>query len=175
MELSSPSFRNPITTFLVDPGSDLNLIKTQALLPESTFNPQQSVLLAGITDHPVRTIGTIEIPVLDSTAEFHVVRNNFPITSDGILGRPYLRQEQSELSFRHNTMVTKSRPVTPVRFIDEESTEAKRALRHEIKPFKRILKVQARTQRVVPVDVVNPDVTDGYLPKIDTPKGLFMG
>ena len=175
MKISSPTFRNSSANFLVDPGSDLNLIKTQALLPELTFNPKHSVLLAGITEHPVKTISTIEIPIFDSQVEFHVIKNDFPVTSDGIIGRPYLRQEQAQLSFRHNTMVTKSKPITPIYFIDEESKEAKRNLQSEIKPFSRILKIQARTRQPVLVDVANPELTDDYLPRIDTPKGLFMG
>ena len=106
---------------------------------------------------------------------FFYAQNDFPVTSDGSIGRPYLRQEQAQLSFRHNTMVTKSKPITPIYFIDEESKEAKRNLRSEIKPFSRILKIQARTRQSVPVDVANPELTDGYLPRINILKGLFIG
>ena len=119
----------------MDPGSDLNLIQTEALIPELEFDPKNSVLLAGITNHPVRTIGTLKIPILDIPVEFHVVRNNLPVSSNGILGRPYLRKEQAQLSFRHNTLVTISTPITPIPFIDEVSRRAKEALKYEIKHF----------------------------------------
>ena len=82
----------------MDPCSDLNLIKTEALLPELEFDPKNSVLLAGITNHPARTIGTLKIPILDIPVEFHVVKNNFPVSSNGILARPYQSLNQSHQS-----------------------------------------------------------------------------
>ena len=175
MKILNSNFRNTNANFLVDPGTDLNLIKTGTLLPETKYNPNNTVLLAGITDHPVRTIGTLEISILDVPVEFHLVKNTFPVSSDGILGRPYLRKEQAQLSFRHNTLVTISKPITPVPFVDEQSRRAKEALKSEIKPFSRILKIQARTRQAVPIDVINSEVTEGYLLRINTSPGLYMG
>ena len=143
VKLYSTKFRNHSAEFLVDPGTDMNLIKTEALLPELELDPKNSVLLAGITNDPVRTIGTLKVPILDTPVEFHVMKNNFPVSSNGILGRLYLRKEQAQLSFRHNTLVTISKPITPILFIDEESRRAKEALKSEIKPFSRLLKIQA--------------------------------
>ena len=56
---------------------------------------------------------------------FHVKEPDFPINTDGILGRECLRREKVEISFWHNTMVTHSNPTKPVPFIDEESEIAK--------------------------------------------------
>ena len=103
------------------------------------------------------------------------MKNNFPVSSNGILGRPYLKKEQAQLSFRNNTLVTISKPITPIPFIDEESRRAKEALKSEIKPFSRILEIQARTRQPIPVDIVNTKLSEGYLPKIETPKGIFIG
>ena len=51
----------------------------------------------------------------------HVVHSDFPISSDGIPGREYLRQENVEISFWHNTIVTHPNPTKPIQFIDNES------------------------------------------------------
>ena len=176
MKILNSNFRNTNASFLVDPGSDLNLIKTGTLLPEVKYIPKNTVLLAGITDHPIRTVGTPEISIFDVPVEFdlQLVKNTFRVSSDGILGRPYLRKEQTQLSFRHNTLLTISNPITPVPFIDKESRRAKEALKSEIKPFSRILKIQARTQQAVPIDVIYSEVTEGYYPRINTPPGLYM-
>ena len=124
--MSAPEFRNSIASFLVDLGSDVNLIKLSALRQELILDPKRSIQFTGITNYPVITIGTINLSILNTLVEFHVVENSIPISSDGILGRPYLRQEQAQISFRHNVLVTASNPITPIPFIDRESQEARK-------------------------------------------------
>ena len=173
--MSAPEFRNSKASFLVDPGSDVNLIKLSALRQELILDPKRSIPITGITNHPVITIGTINLSILNTLVEFHVVENSIPISPDGILGRPYLRQEQAQISFRHNALVTASNPITPIPFIDRESQEARKSLKTEIKPFSRILKIKARTRQPIAISVTNPEVAEGYLPKLDTPEGLYLG
>ena len=93
----------------------------------------------GITEESVHALGTALIQLLDDSVEFHVVPNDFPISVDGIIGRAYLRQEQALLSFRHNSLVIISRPITPIPFVDKESQVARGKFQREIKPFSRIL------------------------------------
>ena len=78
-------------------------------------------------------------------------------------------------SFRYNTLVTVSNPITPIPFVDAESQEASKALKSEIKPFARILKIKARTRQPIAIDVSNSEIHQGYLPRIDTPEGLYIG
>lgn len=62
--------------------------------------------------------------------EFHVVKSTVPLQNIlGILGQEYLRQEQAEISFPHNTLVTQSDPIRPFRFVDENSLQ--RSLKRE--------------------------------------------
>ena len=37
------------------------------------------------------------------------------------------------------------------------------------------MKIQARTRQPIPVDIVNSELSEGYLPRIDTANGLFIG
>ena len=92
-----------------------------------------------MSNHPVITIDTINLSILNTIVEFYAVRNSIPISTDGILGRPYLRQEQAQNSFRHNALVTASNSITSIPFIDRESQEAKESLKPEIKPLSKIL------------------------------------
>ena len=121
------------------------------------------------------TIGTVQITIFNVSVEFHVVENTLPISPDGILERPYLRQEQVQISVRHNTLVTVSNPITPIPFVDAEFREPNKGLKSEIKPFARILKIKARTRQPIAVDVINSEVGEGYLPKLNTPEGLYVG
>ena len=59
--------------------------------------------------------------------------------------------------------------------MDAESREANKGLKSEIKPFARILKIKARTRQPIAVDVINSEVGEGYLPKLNTPEGLYVG
>ncbi|XP_043464123.1 uncharacterized protein LOC122499714 [Leptopilina heterotoma] len=173
--LQAPEFKHDKVQFLVDPGSDSNLVKLCVLNPELTLVKDKCIEISGITNHVVTTLGTVSLTISSNPVEFHVVRDSFPISTHGILGRPYLRKEQAQISFRHNTLVTVSNPVTPIPFIDKESLEARKALRSEIKPFTRILRIQSRTRTPVAIDVITSDLKQGYLPRIETPTGLYLG
>ena len=175
VELEAPEFRNPRASFLVDPGSDINLIKLRALQKEIIIEKLNRISITGITNELVKTIGTVQVTIFNTPVEFNVIENTLPVSPDGILGRPYLRQEQAQISFRHNTLVTVSNPITPIPYVDAESREANKALRSEIKPFARILRIRARTRQPISIDVSNSEVSEGYLPRLDTPRGLYIG
>ena len=139
------------------------------------IEPLNSILITGITNDPVKTTGTVKIMIFKSPVEFHVVGNKLPTSPDGILGRPYLRQEHAQISLRHNTLVTVSNLITTIPFVDAESQEANKALKSEIKPFARILKIKARTRQPIAIDVSNSEIYQGYLPRIDTPEEFYIG
>ena len=99
---------------------------------------------------------------------FHVTEPDFSINTDGILGREYLRQEKVEISFWHNTIVTHSNPTKPVPFIDEDMEGYKGTSLG-------LIQVKARTKRVIPVEVTNIELKEGYLPLIKTTEGVLVG
>ena len=80
-----------------------------------------------------------------------------------------------QISFKHNTLVTVSNPITPIPFVDAESQKANKALKSEIKPFARILKIKARTRHPIAIDVSNSEIHQGYLPRTKIPEGLYIG
>ena len=133
------------------------------------------ISITGITNELLKTIGKVQVTIFNTPVEFHVIKNTLPVSPDGILGRPYLRQEQAQISFRHNTLFTASNPITPIPFVDAKSREANKALRSEIKPFARILRIKARTRQPISIDVSNSEVSEGYFPRLDTPRGLYIG
>lgn len=108
---------------MIDTGADKNVIKLNALHEDVTVDVRDSVEMRGITDERMETLGTTIVAILDQPVLFHVVRPNFPIHSDGILGKAYLRQEKAEISFAHNTIVTQSQPIRPIHFIGETPPE----------------------------------------------------
>lgn len=77
-------------------------------------------------------LGMMEITLLGRKNTFHVVRPNFPTTTEGILGRPFLRDERYSISFFYNALITQSRPVVFIPFVDSESLRAREGLRKEV-------------------------------------------
>ena len=108
----------------MDTGADINVIKLDALDEDLVVNENEAIEITGITQSRISTIGTVNIELMNSKITFHVVYSDFPTGTDGILGREYLRQENVEISFWHNTVVTHSKPTKPIPFINNESRVA---------------------------------------------------
>ena len=108
----------------MDSGSDVNLIKLQALRRDLIVS-DELIQIMGIAEESVNTFGTVIIKLIDDSVEFHVVFNGLPISVGEIIGRAYLCQGQVHLSFRHNSLAIISRPVVPIPFIDSESQAAR--------------------------------------------------
>lgn len=103
----------PRTKLLVDPVLGANLIKLDFLLGTLTVESENVIFITGImTNHPVRTLGTINVRNPNIPVQFQVVRKTFLISADGILIRPYLHQELAQISFTQPTLVTSSEPAT---------------------------------------------------------------
>ena len=67
-------------------------------------------------------------------------------------------------------MVTQSDPIRPIRFVGEEPLTKNRS---NYKP--RISRISARGRQPIAIDVINSDLKEGYLPKIDTINGVYIG
>ena len=90
----------------MDTSADIKIIKLEALDEYLLVNDNEEIEITGITQSRISTIGTVNIELMKSKITFHVVHSDFPISTDGMLEREYLRQEKIELSFSYNTIVT---------------------------------------------------------------------
>ena len=90
----------------MDTASDINVIKLDALDEDLLVDENEAMEITGIAQSRISTIGTINVEYMKSEVTFHVVHSEFPINTDGVLGRAYLRQEKVEISFWQNTIVT---------------------------------------------------------------------
>ena len=85
-----------------------------ALDEDLLVDENEAIEITGITQSRISTIGTVNIELMKSKITFHVVHSIFPISTERILGREYLRQEKVEISFLHK-IVCKHIP-----FVDNE-------------------------------------------------------
>lgn len=109
--IHSDALNKEQNTFLIDTGADLNIIK---LLVVKNYIPIKicSILLSGINETPISTLGTIEInlKINDQAYEtqFHVVRDNFLSNMSGILGIPFLKNYDVTLNIKQGKMTINS-------------------------------------------------------------------
>lgn len=79
---------------MLDSGSDISIIKAQHIKPSQIYFPDNKCNITGIGTGSETTLGDTKSNVIveDLTLpqKFHIVRNDFPIPTDGILGRDFL-------------------------------------------------------------------------------------
>lgn len=141
------------TSFMIDTGAAPNLIKRSLLNPDSKIDANAFILLSGITDNKIKTLGTTDIEYLGHKIKLHVVENKFPISQGGILGSDFLRNA-TKIDYSKQCVVWQG---TAIPFIDQE-----------------IVTIPARTRTTFPLRVRN-DITEGYVPRINIDTDVYLG
>ncbi|EFN87275.1 hypothetical protein EAI_15804, partial [Harpegnathos saltator] len=78
--------------FYLDTGSGPNLIKEARISGTQDLDPIHILKLNGINNSPVYTIGKITKIILGIPVDLHVISDDFPIQSCGILGNDFFQQ-----------------------------------------------------------------------------------
>ncbi|RYA68141.1 hypothetical protein DD595_25680, partial [Enterobacter cloacae complex sp. 4DZ3-17B2] len=87
---------------MVDTGASVNIIKLENIKGETLIDESDVIDLKGITEQPVTTMGVVIIEILGHDTPFHVVRNNFPIDCEGILGSEFLKDNEATIDYKNN-------------------------------------------------------------------------
>ncbi|KAL4084016.1 hypothetical protein QTP88_029332 [Uroleucon formosanum] len=94
VQCQSPQTIPADSKFLIDSGSDLNLIKLSSLRDEVIVYDHTVYELKGITDNFVTTLESVTIELQiggeKRRVEFQVVKSDFPVPNEGILGKPFI-------------------------------------------------------------------------------------
>lgn len=79
--------------FFIDTGSDVSLIKKETV-NQSCIDHARTIRIKGITNGEVNSIGTLKMSFQKDYVTYpfqlDVVDNDFPIATDGIIGRNFL-------------------------------------------------------------------------------------
>jgi len=90
---------------LYDSGSTISLIKLKNLKDDTPIY-EDKINLTGVTRHQIQNISkiyaTIKINVHKLKHVIHVVRDDFPIEQDGILGIDFLRRQSAKCDYTRN-------------------------------------------------------------------------
>lgn len=82
-------------TLIIDSGADISLFKINKIKPDRFVSTANKIKLTGITDKTVETLASTDTEIffengLKVKHTFQLVSKNFPIQTDGILGRDFL-------------------------------------------------------------------------------------
>jgi len=134
--LNIPQCSQGNASFLLDTGSDLNMIKLSQLLDEVLVDETQIYQLKGINEYLVYTIGLVTLDILFGEqripTQFQVVRDDFPVPNAGIIGKPFLVNNSLTIDYQ-TSKVFQSNP--------------------------EIIQLAARTETLVPIITNKPEGT----------------
>lgn len=78
----------------MDCGSDISVLKSTKIKPHQNYNPNDNCAIAGIGSGTTNSYGSLttnlQIDEFSLQHKFHLVNDDFPIPTDGILGRDFL-------------------------------------------------------------------------------------
>lgn len=116
MEAQTGSLR-----FLIDTGADVSMVKAALLKDNTEFNAGETILLQGIADKAIKTMGTTDINLsahkLEITHKFHIVDHQIKLTYDGILGRDFWEGNDAKIDYAKRVVAI---PGKSIRFDNRE-------------------------------------------------------
>ena len=99
------SASNKTGRFLIDTGSEGNLIK-RGLIPQNCdIDNSNQYYLRGVGTEIVPTLGTLKLRLFGYITQFHVVPDNCDITESGIIGASYFTKSGSVIDFNSRTLI----------------------------------------------------------------------
>ena len=116
----SKNFEPRNINFLIDSGSDMNLIKISSIEKNVIVNEQDKRPIRGINSTLVYTLGSIVTPIQINEGtfiiKFSVVKNDFPIPGAGIIGRNFLKDNKVILDLSQELFIIPE-PISNNQFI----------------------------------------------------------
>ena len=155
VQLEAQDFKREKVEFLVDTGAELNLIKKKEIKINIQINRENNCHIFGIGPGTIKTLGQVKLKINDAEVIFQVVPNGFPIVQGGLLGMPFLTDQNAVLHIKEGQMMSDTGTI----------------------PFRRgtTFRLAARTRQSVSLPIRNFSVAEGYLRRIDAGPGIFIG
>lgn len=139
---------------MVDTGAAPNLVKIRNLHPGTEIQHNDTLYLSGITEGKIKTLGSTTISYMGHPFHIHAVTNNFPIPQEGILGSDFL-QNASKIDFEDRSLTWQN---IRIPFAQRETVV-----------------IPARSRSTFYVNISNPTITTGYVPRLSVCENVFLG
>ena len=154
IQINSEDLTQPIS-LMIDTGASLNLIKIGRVAPHVEIDRSRVVQIRGITKTYVDTLGKVQLRVMGSNIDFHLVDNEFPIEDDGLIGNEFFLTRNADVSYSEQCLKWDGHKIP---FMEVET-----------------VKIPARTKGSFFVRVQNFEATEGYVPRQQVADGIFLG
>ena len=141
---------------MLDTGAQPNIIKKECINSDVYINKKDIIQLTGITENVVNTLGSIIAHISSTPVTFHVVPDEFPIITQGILGSTFFTEHNACINYGNQLITWRN---CSFHFKEKES-----------------IIVPPRTNSGVTIRISNPEIKTGYIPrmKIDR-EGVYAG
>ena len=101
---------------LVDSRADISLIKSERLVGTTEFEPEERVRMKSVDGSIIETHGSVKATIVEGKLQipfsFQLVSKQVDLVGDGILGRDFLQQMQTQICYRTKTITFKYEGVT---------------------------------------------------------------
>lgn len=155
---------------MIDSGAQLNLIKENVLKETTDVSVDTRIKyhITGVGKGIYNTYGQVIINFEQTEVPFQVIDNNFPIPTDGVIGLPFLKQQQVKQFYGNEPLQSKILIGTKEYILDEnpENDTHSRAHTFQLSP---------RSKTLVDIPVINMKNIVGYLPRIPAGPGVYIG
>ena len=94
----SPYLRRGSGQFYVDTGADGTLIKRKCVRENISVNNDNIIAINGVTLGRCLTLGQIHIELCGLLCQAHIVPDEFPIDTDGLLGWDILSKHEGQVN-----------------------------------------------------------------------------
>lgn len=140
---------------MLDTGAQPNIIKKSSLNAQAFIKTNETIQLTGITENVANTLGTTTVYIFDSPVVFHIVPDDFPVITQGILGSSFFTQYNACIDYRNHEITWHNRSI----------------------PFKtrESVVLPARTKFGLIVRISNPEIKVGYISRLRVCDGVLGG
>lgn len=178
----------PRNSFLLDTGADISLIKISKLKGDTLIYEDTKFLLRGIDNSSpssVQTLGYLHLDILIGKTQvthlFHVIRDDFPIQFDGIVGNDLLKQHMCHVDYENdilhinNTRLPLCCIENPLTNINPNTHEGHvNQSYQETMPYSFPIIVQPRSESIIPIKIINPEISVGIFPHTTILDGIYL-
>lgn len=124
--------------------------------------------MCGISaSNPIETIGSCFLPLFFTektvVTKYHILNQETNVPFDGLLGNDFFEKQSALIDFQNRNLVIKSLSVT-IPLLRESQIQSNNFL----------ISLKARTETIVELNVLNPDIKEGIIPYVELPKGIYL-
>lgn len=141
--------------FIVDSGADVNLIKESNIKNRVKINKFNTIALQGIAPERIKTLGSIDLKIIDNYVEFHLIPDSLAFPQQGILGTDFLEKRKATINYKNRYVLCDD---IHIPFVERKT-----------------INVKPRTVTPFFAYIANPQITSGYIPPLRCIDGIYFG